>query len=144
MRSFHLLVYTFVAALVVSGLPSSAEQPPTPAKSDAAEQSLNKAKQIVIACKLYELDHKGRFPAKLIQLLPDYLTSVLDLACPLSPKEPIGYDYFGGNSDFPRRITIQSKSLTPAGEQVVAYNDGDTELRPPKKQKPKSKLSKPK
>jgi hypothetical protein len=95
---------------------------------DIVNESVKKAKQMVVACKLYALDYNGRFPETLWDLVPDYLPTLADLKCPLSPEERYGYDYFGGGSDRPREITLRSKALTPAGERLEVFNNGETEL----------------
>lgn len=86
--------------------------------------SLSNAKQIATACKIYASDHDGAFPAKLDQLVPDYLPDPAVFVCPLSPTLPVGYDYFGGNEkDPPEKVLIASKNVTK-GKRIVVYISG--------------------
>jgi hypothetical protein len=98
-------------------------------KEDAAAiESIRNGKHLFVGLKLFAGDHDGAFPVKLEELLPDYVRPE-HLACPLSPKERIGYDYFLLPPDGPKRIMLQSKSPTKAGKWVVIYSNGDSELK---------------
>lgn len=56
-------------------------------------KSLVQAKQIVLACKQYQIDNDGKYPPSLDDLIPAYLTDRSVFVSPLNPKDPAGYIY---------------------------------------------------
>ena len=78
-----------------------------PATRGRQTRSLSNAKQLATGCKLYAIDHQGRFPVHLGELVPDYIPT-LDglryLSGRQSEKSNVQFDwlYFGagfGDSD---------------------------------------------
>ena len=84
-----------------------------------------KAKQIGLACKMYAEDNDGNFPKNLDQLVPAYLQDRQLFVCPLDDaRAPMGYEYFGGTeNDDPNKVLLQSKATTPDGRRMVVYVD---------------------
>lgn len=95
------------------------------AATDNAKTCLSNARQIALACKLYASDHDGQYPAKITDVMPDYVRDAALFVSPLSSKkEPVGYDYFGGKeSDDPKKILLQSKDTTPDGKRIIVHMD---------------------
>ena len=81
------------------------------------------AKQVAIACKLYASDHEGRYPTKLDELVPEYL----------SDKKLIGgYDCLGGtDTEAANTVLLRSKSLTKDGRRIVVHSDTSVVLVAP-------------
>lgn len=80
-----------------------------------AAASLSHAKQIALACKLYAVDYKGKFPETLWDLLPDYLPDIAVFRSPLAPTEnPLDYEYYGGTDD-PAKILVRDRFTTKQG-----------------------------
>ncbi len=81
------------------------------------------AKQIAIACKLYASDHEGRYPARLEELVPEYLPD----------KKLIGgYDCLGGtDTEEPNTVLLRSRSLTKEGRRIVVHSDASVHLVAP-------------
>ena len=87
------------------------------------------AKQLVMGCKVYAQIHDGSFPKTLEELVPQYLPSRDVFVSPLSPSEPIGYDYFGGkDTDPPENVLLVSKAADRRGRRVVAHVDGSAAM----------------
>lgn len=88
-------------------------------------KALSNAKQVGTACKIYALDHDGKFPAKLEDLIPDCLPDPSALACTYpDPKNPVAYEYFGGTEkDDPKKVLIASPAVEGKG-RVFVYVDG--------------------
>ena len=107
----------FAAFLALAGALLAADPPDAMSEAKVVEETLKKAKDIIIACRLYALDHADRFPEVLVQLPPDYLRSTEDLVCPLDPKERIGYEYFGGKSDLPVAL-LRRHSAFPSQQKA--------------------------
>ena len=88
---------------------------------------LSNAKQICLACRLCCNDYDGKFPNKLEDLLPNYLTNADIFVSPLSKsKEPIGYEYFGAgltDSADPSTVVLRSKDTTPDGRRIIVHLD---------------------
>jgi hypothetical protein len=73
---------------------------------------------------MYAVDHDGAFPNKLEELTPNYLRDPEVFKCPLSPDEPIGFEYYGGkDSDPPTQVLLVSKALSMGKSRVVVYVD---------------------
>lgn len=85
--------------------------------------AMAEAKQVAIACKLYASDHEGRYPAKLEELVPEYLPD----------KKLIGgYDCLGAtDTEPPTTILLRGKSLTKDGRRIVVRSDTTVELLAP-------------
>jgi len=95
-------------------------------------KSLSQGKQIVLACKLYALDHGGAYPKDLEELVPNYVTNRAVFVCPLSPTLPIGYDYYGGkDQDPPDTVVLMSKFADRHGKRILVFSDGSAALKAP-------------
>jgi hypothetical protein len=86
-----------------------------------------RAKQVVIACKLYAKAN-GEFPSELLLLVPDYMPNFSDLQCMLCPEELVGYDYFAIPKNAPKRMMLRSKKPTKEGWWLIIYNTGEAKL----------------
>ena len=93
-------------------------------------KGMAEAKQIVLACKLYAIDHHGHFPETLDQLIPTYLQDKHLFVCPLNKHDPSGYEYLGGNeSDPPDKVVLRSKAQTQRHQRIIVHLDDTCELR---------------
>ncbi|HWB60415.1 MAG TPA: hypothetical protein VG733_13045 [Chthoniobacteraceae bacterium] len=132
MRHF-LIPLALSLAILVPVYAQDASPAASPAKtmSEAdkklATECLSQAKQIALGCRLYAADNHGKFPDKIEQLIPDYITDATLFVSPLSPKkEAMGFEYFGKggtDSDAPDKILVRSKDLTADGRRIVVYYD---------------------
>lgn len=88
-------------------------------------KALSQIKQVGTACRIYAIDHDGKFPAKLEDLIPNYLPDASQLACPYpDPKHPVPFEYYGGSEkDDPKNILIASPAVEGKG-RVFLYVDG--------------------
>ncbi len=92
-------------------------------------KSLSHAKQIALGCLIYAQDHERSFPKVLDELVPDYIPDRSIFICPLSPSDPIGYDYFGGKETDPgKNVLLVSKGADRRGRRVVAHVDGSAAI----------------
>jgi Domain of unknown function (DUF4190) len=116
-----LLVVSTIAFLAGMALPVFSEVK----ERGNLTKALSNAKQIGIACKIYAVDNDGKFPAKLEELIPDYLPDASILACQYpDPAKPVAYDYFGGTEkDDPKKILLASPAVEGKG-RVIVYVDG--------------------
>lgn len=91
-------------------------------------KALSQIKQVGTACKRYASDNDGRFPAKLEDLIPDYLPDAGLLACPYpDPKHPAAFLYYYGRTekDDPKKTLLSSPNVKGAGS-VFFFVDGST------------------
>ncbi len=90
-------------------------------------QSMNQARQIVLACSSYANAHGGAFPDTLQELVPEYLPDQSSLTCPmLQQPGTIGYLYYGGTqSDAPDKVLLVSKATGGQGRRIVGRVSGD-------------------
>ncbi len=72
-------------------------------------KSMNNAKTLGFACKMYATDHGGKYPPSLDDLIPTYLPNRSFLASPLAPDQPDGYIYNPGLTDTSPSDTILLK-----------------------------------
>ena len=87
-------------------------------------KSLSNAKQIALGCKIYATEHNGAFPKTVEELVPEFLPNPSIFVCPLSPAEPMGYEYFGGKeTDPPENVLLVSKAADRRGRRVVIHVD---------------------
>ena len=121
--------YLTVALMVLLGIPILAGIA-LPVFGEVKERgnltkALSNAKQIGTACKIYAIDNDGKFPAKLDQLIPDYLSDATILACQYpDPAKPVAYEYFGGtDKDDPKKVLVASPAVEGKG-RVFVYVDG--------------------
>jgi hypothetical protein len=116
---FFVLI-SMIAILAGIALPVFSE-----VKLRASEtQSLANAKTIATACKLYARDHNGAFPAKLDELVPDYLPDRVDFVSTLSPGESVAYYYYGGKDTDPaNNVLLMSKFKDKRGKRIIIHVD---------------------
>lgn len=95
-------------------------------------KSLSQAKQIVMGCKIYAIDHDGNFPRTLDELVPEIVPSRDVFICPLTgPSDPMGYTYFGGKETDPAdKVLLVSKAADRRGKRVVIHVDGSGAIEP--------------
>ena len=88
-------------------------------------KALSEAKQVGLACKIFATDHQGKFPAKLEELVPDYLPDATLLGCKYpDPKNPVPWEYSGGSEkDDPTKVLLASPAVEKKG-RVFIYVDG--------------------
>jgi hypothetical protein len=86
---------------------------------------LHRAMSIGLACRLYAVDHAGKFPETLPQLVPSYLSDAQFLAFPSRDgSHPLGYEYFGGTDrDPPDTVLIRIPPEQPGGPAVIVHAD---------------------
>ena len=97
----------------------------------ASRACLSNAKQVGLACKLYSIDHAGRFPDSLQELVPDYLPDRATFASPLAPKgerqaADMDYEYFGKglrDTDDPAKILLRGRYKDANGKRSVVRVD---------------------
>jgi hypothetical protein len=90
-------------------------------------KAVSDAKQIVVACHAYALDHDGEFPPSLGTLLPEYLGPNSEALLYTNPEEKLGvrWDYQTGLklTDPADKILLKSTDLHE-GTPIVARVDG--------------------
>jgi hypothetical protein len=86
---------------------------------------LHLARSIVVACKLYAIDHGGKFPAHLPTLVPTYLPDARYLTFPSGDgKRRLAFEYFGGtDTGNPNDVALRVAAERPEGEQVIVHVD---------------------
>ncbi|WP_009959511.1 DUF4190 domain-containing protein [Verrucomicrobium spinosum] len=99
-------------------------------------KSISNVRQLVTACKIYALDHEGKYPDNLDALVTD---GILEqevysslLRCPLSNSSP-GYEYLGAgqkDGENPEAPLFLSKAEI-RGKRVVGRRDGNTDFSIP-------------
>lgn len=102
-------------------------------------KNLSNAKQLAIGCRLYAMDHGGRFPLHLSELEPDYIPAgwVDQLRCTSigrdgEPGFAMDWLYFGAGFDDqnpPRLLIVSPQADTPARKQKRVIVEGDTSGR---------------
>lgn len=94
-------------------------------------RSLEEARQLAFACRVYAEDNGGRFPPSLDALIPAYLLDRAQLVSPLDPRDVVGYAYAPGltESSPPKTIVIEDK-FSPAAVhiRIVGYVDGSGDI----------------
>jgi hypothetical protein len=98
-------------------------------------KSLSNAKQLATACRLYAMDHEGRFPMHLNELEPDYIVAGqpdglrdVSLGKEDDPKYMLDWLYFGAGFEEknPPRVLIASpQATTTAKTQKRVVIEGD-------------------
>lgn len=93
-------------------------------------KALSNAKQVGAACKIYALEHDGKFPAKLEDLVPEIIPDASVLLCPYpDPKNPVPFEYFGGSeNDGPQKVLLASPAVEGKG-RVFIYVDGSGKVK---------------
>lgn len=88
------------------------------------------ARMVALACNRYASDNEGKFPVKLEDLAPDYLTEG-DMASLESHArgEFGGYEYIGGRTtDSPEKVLFFTKQSNAEGKHIVARVSGAVAL----------------
>lgn len=90
-----------------------------------ATKSLNNAKQIGLACKLWATDNDGAFPPSLEVLVPDYIPTTQVFISPFNPTMPMGYTYHAGLTENspPETVLIEDTFAPGEGKKVVVHVD---------------------
>jgi type II secretory pathway pseudopilin PulG len=91
-------------------------------------RSITQAKTIGLALKVYARDHDGRYPARLDDIVPNYLSNKRLLICPLGSS---GYNYFGAgitNDAPPTTVLLTSQATTRRHERIVVHLDTTPDL----------------
>ena len=93
---------------------------------------LHRAMSIGVACRLYAVDHGGKFPETLPQLVPSYLPDAQFLAFPSRDgSRPLEYEYFGGTDrDRPDTVLLRIPPEQPGGPAVIVHADSSGMIRP--------------
>jgi Tfp pilus assembly major pilin PilA len=88
-------------------------------------KELTNMRQVMLASKMYAIDHAGKFPGSLDQLLPDYLDDPRVLHTPLKPGGGDPFIYFPGHTEksSPDAIVLASP-VVQSGRRSVATADG--------------------
>ena len=92
----------------------------------------NNARQVVMACKVYAVDHGGSFPPSLDALVPEYIEApeVLQSRPPSEDGDVSGFEYTTGltDSDPGETVVLQSKRIYRLNKRVIARLDGSFEV----------------
>jgi hypothetical protein len=93
---------------------------------------LHRAMSIGLACRLYAVDHGGKFPETLPQLVPSYLPDAQFLAFPSRDgSHMLDYEYFGGtDTDPPDAVLLRVPPEQPGGPAVIVHADSSGMIRP--------------
>jgi hypothetical protein len=93
-------------------------------------RALAQAKQIGTACRIYAVDFKGNYPAKLEDLVPDYLPDPTILQCRYpDPKNPTPFVYFGGKDTDPSSKVLIASPKVPNKGRIFIFADGSGTVR---------------
>jgi len=86
---------------------------------------LHRAMSIGVACRLYAVDHAGKFPETLPQLVPSYLPDARFLAFPSRDgSHSLDYQYFGGTDrDPPDGVLLRVPPEQPGSPAVIIHAD---------------------
>lgn len=86
---------------------------------------LHRAMSIGVACKLYAVDHAGKYPETLSELVPSYLPDAKFLAFPSRDgSHALDYEYFGGTDrDPPDAVLLRIPREQPGGPAVIVHAD---------------------
>lgn len=95
--------------------------------------SLNHARTIAIACRLYALDHGGIYPPDLDALFPKYLKDRGVLVSPYQRHDPVGYIYtVGVTTDSPPDTILLEDKFKPRNghDRVIVEVDSSARILP--------------
>jgi hypothetical protein len=79
--------------------------------------------QVGFACKEYAIDHAGKFPPKLDDLYPQYLSNRSPLNSPEVPSQRANYDYTPGLTTSSPPGTVLIKLLYGKNEAEIHVDD---------------------
>jgi hypothetical protein len=124
-----LIVACLIAALVALGIIAAIAFPVLGKAAQRARtnQELINMRQVMMASRMYAIDHEGLFPSSLGQLIPDYL---LDSDVFLTPHSAAADDddsfiYIPGHrDDSPAETIILVSPIIKNGKRAVATADG--------------------
>ena len=92
-----------------------------------AQECAAHEQEIGRACRAYAQDHRGNFPRKLEDLVPQYLPDKSVFRCPMmsgAGQPEMGYVYFGGKSTDPANQVILMSMGTSDHLKVLLFVDG--------------------
>ncbi len=94
-------------------------------------ERLHHAMSLAVACRMYATEHDGKFPGKLEELVPDYISNLDFLVIPSSDgKHPLDLHYFGGrDTDPPETILIRISPEHPGDSEVIVQADSSGFIR---------------
>ena len=130
-RKHPVLAIALLCMLVFFGVMMS---PPSAAQKlkNAEVKSLQNARNICLACRVYSRQHGGNFPATFDLLFPQYLQDRGMLASPLSPGDAVGYTYTPpsvAKVDSPDTVVLEDKfAPTLTGHRVVVYANASARI----------------
>lgn len=128
-----ILGYLTTAALILYliGILAGVALPAFGTAQAAARETMcvAQARQVALACRMYASDNDGKFPPRLEDLTPTYLSDEKILLCPLKKDgEGSGYEYFGGKDTDPgEKVLLRSRDRSSRGRRIVARVDQSAE-----------------
>ena len=86
-----------------------------------------------LACKLYAADHGGKYPDRLSQLNPDYISDPKAFVFfAASAERVLALEYFGGtDTQPPHTVLIRIPPDNPKSRSVVVHSDMQITVEPP-------------
>jgi hypothetical protein len=95
-----------------------------------ATRAMGTLKTIGIECHQYALEHDGKFPAKLEDLIPEYVSGPTELECRYpDPSRPVAFEYFGGKSDDLPKNVLASSPAVPGKARIFLHVDGSVTVK---------------
>lgn len=93
-------------------------------------KGLSQLRQVGVACQIYAIDHDGKFPAKLDDLVPEQLPDASLLLCPYpDAKSPKPFEYFGGSKSDPSDQVLAASPAVPNKGRLFLYIDGSAKAK---------------
>lgn len=92
---------------------------------------LHRAMSLAVACRLYAVDHAGKFPESLNQLVPSYLPDAQFLTFPSRDgSQTLDYEYSGGtDTDPPDAVLLRVPPEQPGGPVVIVHADSSGRIQ---------------
>lgn len=130
----YLLIALVVLVFVVA-IPAGMALPAFAQVQNRAQETKTTAdlKIVGMACKLYALDHDGKFPKTLEELVPKYLSDETVLT---GLKDPTGraggLEYFGGSESDPKdKILAATTPRKPGQRRLILHADNSVTTEKP-------------
>jgi len=141
------LGFQILFIVVIVGLLAGISQPSSHVPVlGVTTQNVSNARRMAIAAKLYAVEHQGQFPARLNDLIPDYIRQEDWNGLRFSPRtaddKPHAQDdwlYFGAlltERDIPNHLLLAAPQAITDGKKqrrVVSYDDSSTTIIPEEK-----------